>query len=299
MKLFQRGEQTPGIAFVQEGLRMARESALGLWCTIVEVTPEMAGDIMTINFKTNRTIKSPRVDSYAKEIAEGTWAMSNDFIVIDRLGRLVNGQHRLTACQQSGESIIIGFLFGVEPAAVLNMDTGYLRTQGQTLHFLGYVNATQLAAVASYDYRWRIRKGNSVKSNWNTLPISRETLAKVVEKRHHIYSEAIRKTLPAHREAKVNLSVASLCYILFSERASEEVVDAFFHKLATGEMLQAGDPILALRKRLLSAKAENRRNSIEPWEQVVLLIKTWNFTRTGAKRNQISWREDEAFPEPK
>jgi hypothetical protein len=61
------------------------------------------------------------VDRYAEEMRLGVWALNGKSLIFDSNGRLLNGQHRLTACAQSGVPLVTLVVRGVNPS-VFNKD---------------------------------------------------------------------------------------------------------------------------------------------------------------------------------
>ena len=63
----------------------------------VLVTPEMAENWLKHNMPNNRNINKSVVKQYAEDMKRGDWSKSYEPIVINNLGLLENGQHRLSA----------------------------------------------------------------------------------------------------------------------------------------------------------------------------------------------------------
>lgn len=65
--------------------------------TIMEVTPEMAREWLTVNMDNNRRISGKAVEKYAADMKAGRWELNGEAICFNESGKLVNGQHRLRA----------------------------------------------------------------------------------------------------------------------------------------------------------------------------------------------------------
>ena len=65
------------------------------------ITPVDAEKILEKN-KRNRTVSKALVKKYTKMMLEGEWYKTHQSIAIDKDGILVDGQHRLMACVESG-----------------------------------------------------------------------------------------------------------------------------------------------------------------------------------------------------
>ena len=66
------------------------------------VTPEMAEKWLSSNADNQRQLKKARVEKYAKEMLDGMWLYNGESIVISESGRLLDGQHRLSAVIKAG-----------------------------------------------------------------------------------------------------------------------------------------------------------------------------------------------------
>jgi len=70
----------------------------------VDVTPELAQEILDHRNENNRDISPHRVRMYAAIMARGSWTLASESISINEKGELCNGQHRLSAivaCEQT------------------------------------------------------------------------------------------------------------------------------------------------------------------------------------------------------
>jgi len=96
------------------------------------VTPEMAKAWLAKNTG-NRKVRATTVERYAKAMKEGSWILTHQGIGFDVNGRLVDGQHRLMAIEQSGVSVDMMVTFNLDPKAFGGMDQGASRTAADLL----------------------------------------------------------------------------------------------------------------------------------------------------------------------
>lgn len=71
---------------------------------LVTITPQMAERILSTNY-TNRPIKRELVEKYKKAMLAGKWKVHKPGIELTYDGKLINGQHRLTAIIESDCSV--------------------------------------------------------------------------------------------------------------------------------------------------------------------------------------------------
>jgi hypothetical protein len=100
------------------------------------ITPGLAQAILGLNHR-NRKIDPDRVDHFVRLIKTNQFDNSvPDPIVIDRNNVLINGQHRLTAINKSGESIPMYVQRGSNHDLILNLDLQRKRTIGQAAYIM-------------------------------------------------------------------------------------------------------------------------------------------------------------------
>lgn len=90
----------------------------GVTVEIVDVTPQQAAEWLANNHH-HRPIDPKRVRKYARQMKAGTWALNGKTITFDSEGKLLGGQHRLSACVKSGCTFQTLVVRGLDPVAVL------------------------------------------------------------------------------------------------------------------------------------------------------------------------------------
>jgi hypothetical protein len=96
---------------------------------ILEVTPAMAFEMLSKQLG-NRKINRRQVDMLVCAIKNGEWRLTHQGIAFYEDGTLADGQHRLTAISESGESVSLMVVTGVKRDldTVLAVDCGKPRT---------------------------------------------------------------------------------------------------------------------------------------------------------------------------
>lgn len=89
------------------------------------VTPQVASELLATQVK-NRPISHQTVKRYADDMKNGNWKQCGDTICVDKDGHLTDGQHRLSAVIESGITIRVLLVRGVEHS--IYKDTGSKRT---------------------------------------------------------------------------------------------------------------------------------------------------------------------------
>lgn len=103
---------------------------------VVFVTPSMAAEWLKRN-TANRRIVPSVVRFYMNELANGRFSLSNDAICFDANEILKNGQHRLTACVNTGIGFWAIVAEGLPADAMFVMDQGLKRRVPDVIRLAG------------------------------------------------------------------------------------------------------------------------------------------------------------------
>lgn len=92
-----------------------RPEEFGLTVEVEIIQPEQAAAYLQHNAK-HRPIKQKKVEEYVEMMQADQWKLNGKVIVFDWNGRLLGGQHRLSACAISGVPLMTLVVRGVDPA---------------------------------------------------------------------------------------------------------------------------------------------------------------------------------------
>lgn len=255
----------------------------------VKVDPPLAIKWLECNTE-NRKIDQRRVVRYADMMRAKMWKLNGEAIIFSKNGRLLNGQHRLWAVIESGESVDFLVVRGVEDDCFDSLDNPKLRNGSTVLSLAGKKNTSSLSAALVWKWKYDSGQINSLAAGPTPAEIRRladenpdfEAAAAYVGS-----SKKLRKLCAP--------SVIVFCRAVFS-RQSETRADMFFEGLETGTNLSEDSPIYCLRERLV-----NNSGSVSKLPAVHLLalfIKGWNWYCEGRKCRQLKWgvQAGEQFP---
>ena len=96
---------------------------------------------------TNRGIRRARVERLAHDIETGAWQITHQPIAVTDTGAVLDGQHRLLAVIMAGVDVDMLVMRGADPETFKVVDTGAVRTTGDSLKIAGYTNVNHLAAI--------------------------------------------------------------------------------------------------------------------------------------------------------
>lgn len=261
------------------------------------ITPEIAEKLLAQN-SSNRKVSQRNLDVIKESMSRGEWVLNGEAIKIDRTGKVLDGQHRLMACLETGTTFKTLVVYGLPDAAQDSMDTGKSRTLADVLSIRGYKNAAALAAIVvaiMRAERWGIRAG-AINQRGNPITI-KQAMAR-------IEVEPDLTELPTivmqHPRVGISSRTAGLLYYVLTGIDPDDA-QYFFDKLLTGEGLERGNPILTLRNQLINLKSERGQKKQD--YIAALAIKAWNKFRDGEKSSVLRFTpggaNPEAYPEPK
>lgn len=259
---------------------------------VVTVTPGVAKRWLLQNQK-NRHIRPTYVEQLKRSLVRGQWTASTDAIGFDESGRLVNGQHRLTAIAESGISADLLVVHDLPPNARLNLDVGAKRSFADFLTLeREEVNTAVLAAIVAFTMQFS-DKGFRV--GWRTNVSISELLAKF-DSNADSYRAAANITGHRWRTALLPPSALGGLYVVFAE-LNEEDSCAFIDAFVSGQGLNQGNPILTLRNQLIG-RTRSRSYAVPMRIAVAWAIRAWNSYRRGEERQVLRWGAGDPYPIP-
>lgn len=263
----------------------------GVTVSLEKITPEVAMQFLSQN-PNNRHIVQNHVIVLSREMAMGDWHVTGQGITISDKGKLLDGQHRLLAVEDSGETIWMVVTRGIKKEAMNVIDTvARSRSAGDIFSMRGYKNAIALAAGINVLNKF------SLNGRFNSLNHADSRLTQSQYDKHLEIFPQLKEW--AHYQATLTEhvlypSIIIGCGVVFGLAETEDgQARQFFWKLDSGEMLHKDEPIYQLRKHLLRFNANRKSFRVRPETVIFLLIKTWNAHVSGADfaRLKISGRE--------
>lgn len=223
---------------------------------------------------------------YAEDMAADAWAVPTGFIGFDSDGNLVNGQHTLTACVDSGRTIVSMVIYGIPTPAVEAMDRGMKRALADTFHGRGFLNPRDLQSAVNVSWKW----DNGRLTERNRPPTDHQALTWFDA--NPGIADCIQEAWPLR---KVGMRISVVAPLLYrAMRIDPDAAGELVEKAVSGVGLEEGDPILAWKA---SALNRMKRKDAQVYA-LALAIKTWNARVQGQQLSSLKWARDanEKFP---
>lgn len=115
----------------------AAEVGLGVKVRLMTVEPAQAEEWLRKNCENNRRVVRSRVKQYAADMRAGRWRLSDQAVSFNAESRLVNGQHRLHACVESGEPFLTLVVWNLPGESMMALDGGKKRTTDDNMTVSG------------------------------------------------------------------------------------------------------------------------------------------------------------------
>ncbi len=260
------------------------------------INPELAKAYLDTS-PGNRKLHSQIIRArYIPDMLEGRWRVNGETVIFDEYGQLRAGHHRLTAAVEGDAEFTTFVVRGVEGETARTTDSGLAKTVSDHLGADGETNATQIAAIVRTWLTFQ-REGRFVGGGQNAVSNEAvyEALAGPDATKLREAAERLRSFRGKHMPFHVRGGILGVLWILFRDRNPDQA-DEFFYELRHGYGLEPGDPVLALRERLMNAK--NARETIPDYSYAYMVITAWNAARTGRRllRSSLPKNTDGAWP---
>lgn len=259
---------------------------------VVDVTAEMARSLLERNIG-NRPITSALVNRYARDMVNGRWKMAGDPIRLSKTGKVLDGQHRLTAILKTGVTVPCVVMTDLDDSIFNVIDTGRTRSKSDVI-FIEHGLPVETSKLASSAAMLIYAYSNHLYSF--KAKITNDELEDFVRSNPGIVQAAlyVKDHVPHESPAPKAIAVA---FYYFAVALDPYKAEQFIARFMVGAVEGAEDNLLHLRNACFGARA-NRR-PIQTSELLGRLVKIWNAERRGKPIRYFgntSLRQDEAFP---
>lgn len=214
----------------------------GISTEVTTVSPDVAAAWLAVNYK-NRKVKTRAVAQYARDMKAGSWRLTGDAIRFDEHGNLIDGQHRLLACVESGQPFESFVVYGLPNEVQGIIDAGVSRSAADAIHLMGINNAITVSSMAKVLIGER--EGRSESRN----KVSHSEIIAVLNKHKSMPLYAIPGGILSRG---VPQSCTSYLYFVASTFLDQKKrADAMIAVLKTGIPDYENDPIHQYRERAL------------------------------------------------
>lgn len=248
-----------------------------------------------------RHVSQIQVNRIADDLRAGRWKVNGETIVIDKEGRVIDGQHRLWGCIEAGMDLSTWVVEGVESSAFTTLDTGKTRSATDIVGIVSkYEGMTAISAAACQGAARAIRLLLCFNAKGQFTPHKKD--------KKNMRLEAVRIFLETHPEllddsqqfasfGRWPLPMGMAVAIHFqTKKAFDNSVPEFWHPLQSGVGIGSEEePVYMLRKRATD-HPRSREFKLES-DIFAQVVKAWNAYALGRKIRQLKYAAgNEYFP---
>lgn len=251
----------------QAPVRSLPLSTVGITVYLIEITPKIA-EIWLKRKNKNRSIHLSQLAKLKRALEQDRWEVNGETIIFDGQGQLIEGQHRLQACVDTGIVLWSLVVHGIDQERFKTMGQGSKRTAGDILGIRGEKNSRNLAAALRWV--WRYEQGQMM----NPHPlITDDELADTLETH-----QAITLSIPyGNKPPRLIAPGLTTALHYLCSRQDKALANHFFWSFTTGENLSEGNPILVLRNTL--TQRSKLRRIVRDELKAPMVIHAWNLLR--------------------
>lgn len=219
------------------------------------IGPKEASDLMKNNVS-NRPLNVRYAKQIADAIKRSEWAVNGDAIRVSETGRLLDGQHRLSAVITAQTAIQTLVIRGLPNDVFDTIDQGARRTTGQILSVGGVKHANVIASAARLLHKW-LKHGDPYNQSPETIATTRQ-VERLFSDRPDLASHA--SWVSQHKKTRrlLNPGLAVFLRAAFFPH-DQQKAEEFFELLDSGLNITAGSPVYHLRERLSAASEASSR----------------------------------------
>lgn len=226
----------------------------------------------------NRPVYTSVVNEYKRHMMSGNWTdKTAEPIKIAKSGKLLDGQHRLTALIQSGlKSLWLPVARDLEEDVFDVLDSGKRRNGTDLLAIEEYKHPSKVAKLVRFIEAYRAGRYDSDARGHGLHLTAREILQLAdVNKRKYEKLAAQGATWQTKSGKLLPEAIFAGMYYFIEKVSDKDYAWDFFESLATSLNIQKGDPVAVLR-RTLSQWKSNPRQRVRARENVLIVTVAWN-----------------------
>jgi hypothetical protein len=240
-----------------ERLKKEAQAAMedpGIYTMTVEtIGPERAEEYLAAN-RGNRNIVQAHVAAMARDITAGHWMFNAQPICFSRTGRLLNGQHRLSAVLEARQPIEVMVMRGLPEEAFETYDKQAKKAPAVDELFDDFGDKALVSATAVLLWRRELRPSGQP----HAMPTASE-VRDVIQ----AHPDLMRLRGFARKLVRYGRSSA-LAYSAYRVmRDDPHLGKVFLDRLETAANLPAGHIILRLRDRLIDLRKADQNSQID------------------------------------
>ncbi len=261
-----------------------------LHSVVIHIEPEMATQLLRVANEKNRRMQDKHAARLSKVIKTENYELTGDTIKFSKSGRLLDGQHRLKACEKQGAPIVSHFVFGLDDEIFDVLDQGKRRTPSDILGLAGVEYAPLVAAAISW-VLWYKNGAKKVDDAHNARAIKEAAFGEMKNMK-----DWTRLGSQLHAAYKQPPSLMTgLLYLI--GKHNKALAEEFAQAWLSGNSVGRNRNFLELARKLQEIRHRSG-GSLNPQVRAAAVITCFNHWNAGivASSRSLSWRKELMFP---
>ncbi len=269
-------------------------SEFGLKVSLQVITPERAAKVLATQNTHNRRLRPSKVEQYVRDMQTGNWNIGSS-IAFSKDKVLLDGQNRLSAIVQSGQSQPLIVIEGLPMQSQTTMDTGAGRTFADVLDISGHDPFLASLIASSVSWCMRYERGAVGSRSMNTNDKTGKNLSHSEQLAWLEANKGLRDVVlwvkQLNVSARKGISKTMLVGLIYMAKGLEQEAMDFVEAYATGVGLEEGDPALQL-SRLVDKLHNSPTKKASTAYYNGVLIKSFNYHAEGRKVKHLRFVYD-------
>lgn len=253
------------------------------------ISPAVAATMLANNGG-NRPMRATTAADYAAQMKRGEWGPTAQPIILDGTGRVIDGQHRLSAVAASGTTQRFLVVRGADPGQFLYIDRHAKRKGSDVLAVRGEQNTIALAACLSWCEQYE-RRG--VRNRRGESPTG-ERIVNLAARWPEASASVVAFAAARGKHRWMQTQAIAAGHAIATKYIGRQFADRFLEDLATGAGLAENDPAWRLRELLVNNNDRSSRASHDTIFRVVL--KAICLRAAGRQVRNLKITHNETFP---
>jgi len=272
-----------------------------LHSVVIEISPSVAKELLAMTNTRNRRLREHKARQLGEAVvATGNYEVTGDTIKFDTDGKLLDGQHRLTACANSPDGLVSHAVFGLPPKIFDVLDLGSKRTVSDALDLEGFGNAFILSGALNFIRKYEQGSAHSeggIQVTKNSASITPREAISLLNGDYADMSKWVKYAERIYKTYKHPPSVVCGVLYLAARHTSERRVREFAEAWVSGTRDGVNKNFDDLARRLNTIKSSNN-GTISRGLRAALIIITWNYWNAGLPLTSraLSWSKSLKFP---
>lgn len=226
---------------------------------VTTITPEIASALLEKNDQ-NRRVSHMLVQRYQRDMTNERWKFNGSAILVAETGVLLDGQHRLIACQRSKKPFDAILVRGLPEDVMDTIDAGRKRSAGDVLHIKGMAEGYSTGAAASARLAIKYLDGGNLQSSVSTVEIMDFIGNNPDIITYHLLGAPARHVVQTS-------ALGAILFLGTRAPTFDKRAKAFVRGITVGDDLAEDDPRLVCRNAFLAMRSRqaSKRAPLAMW----------------------------------